>query len=107
MDHRGECVNESRDAAPLAARVAGSLAVVGGTAWPAASRATAHRRGPLPAPRLPRTRRQPGHPPLRTRGDRACKNGGAVLLAPGIVSLDACFTENVTAVCQDQAVGAA
>jgi hypothetical protein len=26
----------------------------------------AHRRGPLPAPPLPRTRHQSGHPPLRT-----------------------------------------
>lgn len=32
-------------------------------AWPAASSATAQRRGPLPAPPLPRTRHQPDHPP--------------------------------------------
>jgi hypothetical protein len=69
------------------AGVAGSLAVSGGAAWPAASSAAAHRRGPLPAPPLPPgTRHRPGHPPLRTQGDRACTSGRAVLLAPGILS---------------------
>ncbi len=57
----------------------------GGAAWPAASSAGAHRRGPLPAPPFPRTRNQPGSPPLRTFADRACTSGWAVLLAPGIL----------------------
>jgi hypothetical protein len=39
---------------------------VGGAAWPAASSVGTHRRGPLPAPPLPRTCHQPGYPPLRT-----------------------------------------
>jgi hypothetical protein len=68
--HPGSALNDRGNAAPWRPGWRGSLAVAGGAAWPPASRATTHRRGPLPAPLLPRTRRQPGHPPLRTPGDR-------------------------------------
>jgi hypothetical protein len=42
-------------------------------AWPAASSAAAHRRGPLPPRGQPRTRPL-AVPPSRTHGDRACKS---------------------------------
>ena len=65
--------------------MAGSLAVASGAAWPAASSATAHRRGPLPAPPLPRTAASPATRRNAPPGDRACTRGRAVLLAPGIL----------------------
>ena len=43
--------------------VMGTLAAGGGAAWPASSSAVAHRRGPLPAAPMPRTR--PQHTPRR------------------------------------------
>jgi hypothetical protein len=43
----------AKGAAPWVAEVAGGLAVVGVAAWPAASSAVAHRRGPLPPRRYP------------------------------------------------------
>ena len=54
-------------------------------AWPVASSAVAHRRGPLPQRGQPRTRPLPvtavTHPSVR-----ACQSCRAVLLAPGILS---------------------
>ena len=53
-------MNERDECRGGAARVRGNLAA-GGAAWPASSCARAHRRGPLPATPLPRTRRA-AHP---------------------------------------------
>ena len=62
---RGGCTGRARRSVELAgecravaAGMVGSLAAGGGAAWPAASSAIAHRRGPLPAAPLPRTRPQ-------------------------------------------------
>jgi len=63
----GGALNEPGDCRTAAAGVAGSLAVGGGAAWPAAFSARAHRRGPLPTAPLPRTRRA-ARPAVTHRG---------------------------------------
>ena len=56
-DVHGESANE-QGVMRLAATGDGTLAAGGGAAWPASSSAVAHRRGPLPAAPMPRTRPQ-------------------------------------------------
>ena len=65
-DHLRECVTGAGTAS-LAAGVVGSLAAVGAAAWPAASCAVAHRRGPLPLRRYPASAAR-RFSPLRTLG---------------------------------------
>jgi hypothetical protein len=70
-----ESVDE-RHSVPWRPRVMGTLAAGGRAAWPAASSAIAHRRGPLPAAPMPRT--PPQHAPAVThRGSCAPRAGRA------------------------------
>jgi hypothetical protein len=62
------CVERSGERRAVSGRGDGSLTVDGRAAWPAASSASAHRRGPLPAPPLPRTCR--ARPPAVARAGR-------------------------------------
>ncbi len=94
-----ESVNERGSAALERPKMLGTLAAGGGAAWPAASSAIAHRRGPLPAAPMPRT--PPQHAPRRNapwvtrsaswpgqssrtrRADRRAKGHGAGAAAVG------------------------
>jgi hypothetical protein len=58
-----ESVERARGVPTACGQDEGSLAAGGGAAWPAASSAIAHRRGPLPAAPMPRT--PPQHAPHR------------------------------------------